>query len=128
MSFSQIILSPSPVISVGYVGYAMFKPEKVLNGFFLTILTLVVTLGLAWRYLGSYMAAVFERSRAFPRLRRTPDLPDARHEPRQEQTWKRYAGAMIIFSAVSIAFTYVILRIQARCPLIHSTLAPSDRR
>jgi len=29
-------------------------------GFFLTILTLVVTLGLAWRYLGSYMAAVFE--------------------------------------------------------------------
>jgi K+-transporting ATPase ATPase A chain len=29
-------------------------------GFFLTILTLVVALGLAWRYLGSYMAAVFD--------------------------------------------------------------------
>ena len=29
-------------------------------GFFFTIVALVVTLGLTWRYLGSYMAAVFE--------------------------------------------------------------------
>jgi len=28
--------------------------------FFLTIVALVVVLGLCWRYLGSYMAAVFD--------------------------------------------------------------------
>src|SRR5580658_1978796 len=37
--------------------------------------------------------------------------------PDQEQTWKRYAGAMIIFSLVSLVFTYVILRIQGSLPL-----------
>ena len=37
--------------------------------------------------------------------------------PEHEQTWKRYAGAMVVFSAVSIAFTYVILRIQGSLPL-----------
>jgi hypothetical protein len=31
-------------------------------GFFFTILTLVIALGLTWRYLGSYMAAVFHGS------------------------------------------------------------------
>ena len=29
-------------------------------GYFWTIVTLVVALGIAWRYLGSYMAAVFD--------------------------------------------------------------------
>ena len=29
-------------------------------GFALTIITLVVALGITWRYLGSYMAAVFD--------------------------------------------------------------------
>src|ERR1039458_4400219 len=85
-------------------------------GFFLTILALVVTLGLAWRYLGSYMAAVFDGRVHFVGFseRRTSRMLGT--SPEQEQTWKRYAGAMIIFSAVSIAFTYVILRIQGSLP------------
>ena len=29
-------------------------------GFFFTILTLAIALGIAWRYLGAYMAAVFD--------------------------------------------------------------------
>ncbi len=29
-------------------------------GFFWTILTLVIALGLSWRYLGAYMAGVFD--------------------------------------------------------------------
>ena len=29
-------------------------------GFFWTIVALIVVLGIAWRYLGSYMAAVFD--------------------------------------------------------------------
>jgi len=85
-------------------------------GFFLTILTLVVTLGLAWRYLGSYMAAVFEDRVHFLGFVERPIYRMLGTSPEQEQTWKRYAGAMIIFSAVSIAFTYVILRIQGSLP------------
>ena len=79
-------------------------------GFFLTIL------GLAWRYLGSYMAAVFEGRVHFLGFVERPIYRMLGTSPEQEQTWKRYAGAMIIFSAVSIAFTYVILRIQGSLP------------
>src|ERR1017187_10713096 len=86
-------------------------------GFFLTILTLVVTLGLAWRYLGSYMAAVFDGRVHFLGFIERPIYRMLGTSPEQEQTWKRYAGAMIIFSAVSLAFSYVILRIQGSLPL-----------
>src|SRR5580700_11013538 len=37
--------------------------------------------------------------------------------PEQEQTWKRYAGSLVIFSAVSMGVTYLILRIQGSLPL-----------
>ena len=86
-------------------------------GFFLTILTLVVTLGLAWRYLGSYMAAVFEGRVHFLGFIERPIYRMLGTNPEHEQTWKRYAGAMIVFTAVSLAFTYVILRIQGSLPL-----------
>lgn len=85
-------------------------------GFFLTLLLLVVTLGFTWRYLGSYMAAVFEGRVHFLGFVERPIYRMLGTSPEQEQTWKRYAGAMIIFSAVSIAFTYVILRIQGSLP------------
>jgi K+-transporting ATPase ATPase A chain len=86
-------------------------------GFFLTILTLVIALGLAWRYLGSYMAAVFDGRVHFLGFIERPIYRMLGTSPEQEQTWKRYAGAMIVFTAVSIAFTYVILRIQGSLPL-----------
>src|SRR5271154_2363288 len=86
-------------------------------GFFLTILTLVVALGLAWRYLGSYMAAVFDGRVHFLGFVERPIYWALGTSPSQEQTWKRYAGAMIIFSAVSIAFTYIVLRVQGSLPL-----------
>ena len=86
-------------------------------GFFLTILTLVVALGLAWRYLGSYMAAVFDGRVHFLNFVERPIYWALGTSPSQEQTWKRYAGALIIFSSVSIAFTYIILRIQGSLPL-----------
>jgi hypothetical protein len=86
-------------------------------GFFLTILTLVIALGLAWRYLGSYMAAVFDGRVHFLGFIERPIYRMLGTSPEQEQTWKRYAGAMVIFSAVSIAFTYVIIRIQGSLPL-----------
>src|SRR5579863_2264933 len=86
-------------------------------GFFLTILTLVVALGLAWRYLGSYMAAVFDGRVHFLGFIERPIYRLLGTGPEQEQTWKRYAGALVVFSAVSIAFTYVILRIQGSLPM-----------
>src|SRR3984957_8841550 len=85
--------------------------------FFLTILVLVIALGLTWRYLGSYMAAVFEGRVHFLGWAERPVYRLLGTSPEQEQTWTRYAGSMIIFSAVSIAFTYVIIRIQGSLPL-----------
>jgi K+-transporting ATPase ATPase A chain len=86
-------------------------------GFTLTIIALVVALGLAWRYLGSYMAAVFEGRVHFLGWAERPVYRLLGTRPEQEQTWKRYAGAMVIFSAVSLTFTYVIFRIQGSLPL-----------
>jgi potassium-transporting ATPase potassium-binding subunit len=82
-----------------------------------TIVTLVIALGLTWRYLGSYMAAVFDGRVHFLGWAERPVYRLLGTKPEQEQTWKRYAGSMIIFSAVSIVFTYVIIRIQGSLPL-----------
>src|SRR6202049_1994578 len=86
-------------------------------GFFLTLLALVVLLGVTWRYLGSYMEAVFNGRVHFLGFIEKPVYKLLGTSPEQEQTWKRYAGAMVIFSAVSIALTYVILRLQGSLPL-----------
>ena len=71
-------------------------------GFTWTIIILVIALGLTWRYLGSYMAAVFDGRVHFLRWAERPvyRLLGTGPEPEQEQSWKRYAGAMVIFSAV----------------------------
>src|ERR1700678_2942003 len=86
-------------------------------GFALTIITLVVALGLAWRYLGSYMAAVFDGRVHYFGWAERPVYRVLGTGPEQEQTWKRYAGSMIIFSAVSMGATYLIIRIQGSLPL-----------
>jgi potassium-transporting ATPase potassium-binding subunit len=86
-------------------------------GFTWTIVALVIALALTWRYLGSYMAAVFEGRVHFLGFIERPIYRLLRTDPEQEQSWKRYAGAMVVFSAVSIAFTYVIIRIQGSLPL-----------
>jgi potassium-transporting ATPase potassium-binding subunit len=86
-------------------------------GFFLTLVALVVTLGLTWRYLGSYMEAVFNGRVHWLGWIERPVYRMLGTSPEQEQTWKRYAGAMVIFTAISLLFTYVILRIQGSLPL-----------
>lgn len=85
--------------------------------FLLTLLTLVVALGLTWRYLGSYMASVFEGRVHFLRRIERPIYRLLATSPEQEQTWKRYASALVVFSAVSLLFTYAILRLQGSLPL-----------
>ena len=86
-------------------------------GLFLTLATLVVALGLSWRYLGSYMAAVFEGRVGFLGFAERPVYRLLGTAPEQEQSWKRYAGSVIIFSAVSVAVTYLLLRVQGSLPL-----------
>jgi K+-transporting ATPase ATPase A chain len=86
-------------------------------GFFLTLVALVVTLGFTWRYLGSYMEAVFNGRVHWLGWIERPVYRMLGTSPEQEQTWKRYAGAMVIFTFVSLVFTYVILRIQGSLPL-----------
>src|SRR5579872_2228091 len=86
-------------------------------GFALTIITLVVALGITWRYLGSYMAAVFDGRVHFLGWAERPIYRALGTSPEHEQTWKRYAGSLVIFSAVSIAATYLILRLQGSLPL-----------
>jgi K+-transporting ATPase ATPase A chain len=86
-------------------------------GYFWTVVTLAVALGLTWRYLGSYMAAVFDGRVHFLGWVGRPIYPSLGTSPDHEQTWKRYAGSLIIFSAVSMGVTYLILRIQGSLPL-----------
>ena len=92
-------------------------------GFLLTLLALVATLGLTWRFLGSYMAAVFDGRVRFLAFVERPIYRLLGTSPAQEQTWKRYAGALIVFSAVSFLFTYVILSVQGSLPLNPSHVA-----
>jgi potassium-transporting ATPase potassium-binding subunit len=84
---------------------------------FFVLLLLVFALVLTWRYLGSYMAAVFEGRVHWLGFIERPVYRLLGTSPEQEQTWKRYAGAMMVFSFVSLVFTYVILRIQGSLPL-----------
>jgi potassium-transporting ATPase potassium-binding subunit len=86
-------------------------------GFTWTIITLVIALGLTWRYLGSYMAAVFEGRVHFFGWAERPVYRLLGTGPEQEQNWKRYAASMVIFSAVAMGVTYLLLRIQGSLPL-----------
>jgi K+-transporting ATPase ATPase A chain len=86
-------------------------------GFFWTIVVLVIALGIAWRFLGSYMAAVFEGRVHYLAWAERPFYRLLRTSPEQEQTWQRYAGATVIFSAVFLALGYLLMRIQGSLPL-----------
>lgn len=86
-------------------------------GYFWTIVTLLVALGLTWRYLGSYMAAVFEGRVHFLGFVERPIYRLLGTSPDREQSWQRYASSLVVFSAVSIGITYLLLRVQGSLPL-----------
>ncbi|MGD0313376.1 MAG: potassium-transporting ATPase subunit KdpA [Acidimicrobiales bacterium] len=86
-------------------------------GFTWTIITLVIALGLTWRYLGSYMAAVFDGRVHFLGWAERPVYRALGTGPEQEQNWKRYAASMVIFSAAAMGMTYLIIRLQGSLPL-----------
>jgi K+-transporting ATPase ATPase A chain len=86
-------------------------------GYFWTLVALVIALGLTWRYLGSYMAAVFDGRVHFLGWAERPVYRVLGTGPDHEQTWKRYAGSMVVFTAIAMLITYVIIRIQGSLPL-----------
>ncbi len=86
-------------------------------GFFWTIVVLLVALGLCWRYLGAYMVGVYEGRITFLSFIERPIYRLLGTSPEQEQTWKRYAGSLVIFSGLSLLITYAILRLQGSLPL-----------
>jgi potassium-transporting ATPase potassium-binding subunit len=82
-----------------------------------TILLLVVGLAITWRFLGSSMAAVFDGRVHWLGWVERPVYRMLGTGPDHEQSWKRYAGSLVVFSAVSILLTYLIIRIQGSLPL-----------
>jgi len=85
--------------------------------FALFILALVVCLGLCWRFLGAYMVAVFDNRLSFLGFIERPIYRLLGTDKDVEQSWKRYAGSMVVFSGVTALFTYVILALQGHLPL-----------
>ena len=84
--------------------------------FFLTILVMVVILALAWRFLGSYMAAVYTGRLHFLGFAERPTYRLLGVDPEGEQTWQRYAASLIIYSGVAIGVLYLLQRIQGALP------------
>ncbi|WP_239114649.1 potassium-transporting ATPase subunit KdpA [Planotetraspora kaengkrachanensis] len=81
-----------------------------------TIVALVVVLALCWRFLGAYMVAVYEgRVRWLAKVER-PIYRVIGADPQAEQTWKRYASSVIVFSAISLLISYGIFRLQEHLP------------
>jgi len=71
--------------------------------------------------LGGYMAKVFagERTFLYPLLRPVERLVYGICGVREdaEQSWKRYAGHLLLFAVVGIVGTYAVLRLQKYLPL-----------
>ena len=63
-----------------------------------TIVALVAILAVAWRFLGSYMAAVLEGRVRWLAFAERPLYRVLGIGPEGEQSWQKYAGAVIIFS------------------------------
>src|SRR5580704_7837581 len=63
------------------------------------------------------MVAVFEGRLHFLGFIERPIYRLLGTSPEKEQTWKRYAGSVVVFSGLSFAITYAILRLQGSLPL-----------
>jgi potassium-transporting ATPase potassium-binding subunit len=90
------------------------------NGIFQILLFTAVIIALA-KPVGAFMAKVFagERTWLHSILRpvETAVYKLCGIDETAEQTWTRYAGSALVFSVVSLLFTYLILRVQQWLPL-----------
>jgi len=72
---------------------------------------------LIWRFLGSYMAAVYEGRVRYLAFVEGPIYRLVGIDPEVEQSWQRYAGALVIYSSVAILVVYGMIRLQGSLPL-----------
>lgn len=84
--------------------------------FALVIAILVVSLGLIWRFFGQYITAVYEGRVRWLSFVERPTYRLMAVDPEVEQSWKRYASALIVFSGIAILVTYLIFRLQGVLP------------
>jgi len=82
-----------------------------------TLVVFVVVMVLIWRFLGSYLAAVYEGRVRYLRFLEGPIYRLIGVDPEVEQSWQRYAGSLIAYSAVAILVVYGMLRLQGSLPL-----------
>jgi len=81
-----------------------------------TIVALIVVLAIAWRFLGSYMASVYEGRVRWLSFVERPVYRMLGTSPEAEQSWQRYAVSLISFSGVALLVTYGIFRLQGVLP------------
>jgi potassium-transporting ATPase potassium-binding subunit len=81
------------------------------------LIVLIVALALVWRFLGSYMAAVFEGRVHWMGWVERPTYRLLGVDENSEQTWKRYATSLVIYSGVAILVVYGFQRLQGSLPL-----------
>ncbi|WP_405609714.1 potassium-transporting ATPase subunit KdpA [Streptomyces sp. NBC_00076] len=81
----------------------------------LMVIALVGALALVHRPFGDYMAAVFQ-SRRHLRVERWI-YRSVGADPDAEMRWPAYLRGMLVFSAVSVLFLYVLQRVQDKLPL-----------
>jgi K+-transporting ATPase ATPase A chain len=90
----------------------------------------VVLLAIITRYLGAYMARVFQGERTFMAPVLVPVENGIyrllRINPAREQTWLTYTAAMLGFSLMGLLLTYVQLRMQQWLPLNPQGLGPAS--
>jgi potassium-transporting ATPase potassium-binding subunit len=107
----------------GLPGVRNAAPGKVLtmtnNGWFQVLLFLLVVLAIT-RPLGSFMTRVFNREKTFldPLLRPIEKLVYRLTgvDETKEMRWTEYAGAMLMFSGVTMAALYLMQRLQGYLP------------
>ncbi|MFJ9005393.1 potassium-transporting ATPase subunit KdpA [Streptomyces canus] len=81
----------------------------------LVVVALVGALALAHRPLGDYMAAVFQ-SKKHLRVERWI-YRSVGADPDAEMRWPAYLRGVLVFSAVSVLFLYLLQRVQDKLPL-----------
>ncbi len=86
-------------------------------GYIAELVVVVPILALVWRFLGAYMTGVYEGRYRFLRWIESPIYRVLSVDPNSEQSWQRYAGSLIVFSAVALVVTYTIMRLQGHLPL-----------
>jgi K+-transporting ATPase ATPase A chain len=81
------------------------------------IVVLVVAIALTWRYLGSYMAAVFDGRVHWMGWLERPTYRLLGVDAESEQSWQRYATSLIVYSGVAVLVVYGFQRLQGHLPL-----------